>query len=728
MCMLFPVFVFTASVFADEPKRDEPQKDEAKKEEAQTEEEDFEPENIILDADSLSIDRNSAKFYEYNGLKKRAFADIFLDINPDGYYHFFSGENIGRDDQSYVLSGRKWDEFRYSVYYNETPHNYSFDARTFYSNIGSTSLTYPYANVPADPSQWAAFDYKIKNKDIGASIEYTAKEPFYVTAGFNRLSSDGIYPIGATSGVLSSANPGYSPFGNVVEIPAPVNYTTTNGSIEFGYRSKSLFLSLTGQLSKFDNPNKWLTFQNPFVASQSISEAISLPPDNNYSKIRLAGSLKLPLDSVLAVNAGYSRLTSKVSLLNTIWTSSSNSPTDTPTYTLLNLGLNSGTFNGDVASRNLSATLTSNPTGALSGRVYYKYAKRSNNSDIITYTNTVTGTTFTSTPFGYEKNNAGLELGYKITGEIKASAGYDHMRTARNRIDIPETKDNAYFIQVEYSPLEFLETGIKYQRLNRTASFIYTPASPTDPAYINNFIGRYDAIGKNQDAIDLSVDVAVEHVNLSLEYAYKKDRYPDTVLGVTDARRNEYILDATYEMKHVRLFGYFDYETVNSNQTSRYVNATGNYSFDPNTPPVENSYNWSVNATDNNYAYGAGAEIPLSGKITLFAQYDYQSTKGNADFTSQVLTGSQTQDSIDIPSYGDYRKQTISARVRYNAVKDLKFTLGYSYEKLDTSDSLYQGYQYVTITDGFPSTYLSGAYKDNSYRANIVYLKASYTF
>lgn len=685
--------------------------------------------DISLGLRSIDLDHNSAKFYEYNGLKGGVFGNIFLDYDSEGFYSSLTGKNIGLDDQYYKLSGGKWGVFKYSFYYNEIPHNYSFDARTFYTGIGTNNLNYAYTTVPTDASLWSTFDYKIKRKDLGASIEFTAKSPFYVIMAANQVQRDGLYPIGAPSGVFRTVSPGSSPFGNVTELPAPTDTTTRNSSIEIGYRTKPLLLSLSALISKFDTQNEWLTFRNPYVTNQSLSETISLPPDNKYWKLKFTGALKLPLDSTLAVNAGYSKLTSEVQLLDTIWSSSTTSPTGTPTYSLTNLGLSDKTFNGDVTYKSISTVLTSSPANALSSKIYYKFLKKDNNSDVITYTNTATGTTATNELFKYEKNNAGIELGHKLARNLKATAGYDYLKITRERPDIPETKDNTYFIQVKYTPLDFLAARIKYQRLDRSAAFTSPDVPSTDLSYIENFVRRFDAAGKTQDAFKVMLDISPEPLDLSLGYAYKKDNYSETILGMTNSRRNEYILDASYEIKDVRLYGYFDYEDVRTDQTSRYINPSGTYSNDPNTAPVSNSYNWNVSLKDNNYAYGIGTEVPvMAKKIAVAVQYDYEMSNGNADFTSQILTGTLTQDSIDIPLYDDYKKQSFSVKIKYNVRKDLKFILGYIYEKLEYNDAQYQGYQYVVTSGGNPNTYLSGAYTDNSYKANVVYLKTVYTF
>ena len=125
------------------------------------------------------------------------------------YYVNMTGENIGRDDQFFEVKGGKYGFFDYSVYYNEIIHNLSFGAKTFYSNPGSNNLDYGYANKPTstltttwlpsistDANRWNTFDYSIKRKDTGASINSSFGTPFFVSVDANQLETKGIQPRG----------------------------------------------------------------------------------------------------------------------------------------------------------------------------------------------------------------------------------------------------------------------------------------------------------------------------------------------------------------------------------------------------------------------------------------------------------------------------------------------------------------------------------------------------
>lgn len=669
-----------------------------------------------------------AKFNEYRDKQSGAFGDIFLNYDSDRYSLSLKGENIGLDNQYYRITGRKWGLIKYSVYYNETPHNFTYDARTFYANPGSDNLVYGGLTVPADVTLWQKFDYAIKRKDLGGDIELRTKSPFYFYLSANHLQREGTYPIGAPSGVFRTVSPGGSPFGNMTEMPLPIDNSTKNASLEVGYRTKELFLSLTGSLSSYENDKEWLTFKNPFATSQAVSEIISLPADNKARMLKFSGLVRLPMDTTLSLNAGYSKLTSEISLLDTIWSS-----TNAPSYSFITLGLNDPRFDGELTYKKASLLLASSPVKNLNLKAYYKYLDKDNDSDHITYTN---GTlTASNHLFEYKKNNAGLEVAYKVLKNLKASAGYDYLNVERERHDIPETTDNTFFVKVKYSPIDMISARLKYQRLNRDGD--HEAPGPDliarNAAYaIENFLSRFDAASKKQDSVKASIDITpIEALDVTLEYAYKRDNYDDTILGMKNRKRNEFIVDVAYDAKFAKVYGFFDYEEIKTEQTARAIgsNVTDTASYNPNQAPTASNYNWDVDLKEQNYIYGVGVDIPLmSDKLAIGFQYSYEKSNGDADFTSQTLAGTQTQDTIDAGKYDDYTQRTFSAKVRYNLNKNLKFILGYLYEKYAYSDVEFDGYRNIITSGGNPNTYLTGAYNDESYKANVVYLKAIYKF
>jgi hypothetical protein len=67
-------------------------------------------------------------------------------------------------------------------------------------------------------------------------------------------------------------------------------------------------------------------------------------------------------------------------------------------------------------------------------------------------------------------------------------------------------------------------------------------------------------------------------------------------------------------------------------------------------------------------------------------------------------------------------------KITYQPTAALSCSIGYAYEKFVYEDAQYDGYQYVPATTGTNGAYLTGAYRDPSYEAHIVFLNVSYKY
>ncbi len=75
---------------------------------------------------------------------------------------------------------------------------------------------------------------------------------------------------------------------------------------------------------------------------------------------------------------------------------------------------------------------------------------------------------------------------------------------------------------------------------------ISSALNDTLEAQLQNNFRRFDICNKEQNMVKFSTDVSpIQSLDLTLEYAYKKDDYFRSPLGYQDGKSNEFILDAT---------------------------------------------------------------------------------------------------------------------------------------------------------------------------------------
>ena len=634
----------------------------------------------------IGVDANGggeAKFTEYKDLRGHGglYGRARLNYDTEKYFLNFRASDMGYDTQRYNLEGGLWGKFKYDLFYQEIPHNITFDARTFFLGAGSDTLTgAPNINV----ASWNTFDYSIERRQYGGGLKINLIKPFFFNASFQREEREGIKPTGA-SGIDSNDI--------ALELPEPVQYVTNNLKLEAGYSRKPLFLSLSYLYSGFNNSNTALNFVNPATGAQDV---FSLPPDNTYHKGALRGGVKLPFKSRLSTNIGFSKGKSESSAFPTL----TGGRTD---------------FRGEVKTLNYDVVLTSNPVHFLDAKVFHKYYKRNNRSD------EVPG--IVEEFLDYKVRHYGGEIGFRLPARFYLNGGYQHVRTEREFIKafqdpllvLPFNKDNIYFAELRWSGLDFVELRLGYEKLDREAKE-RTPQADAKP----NKMYAYDS--QDRDTFKTSVDIfPLENLNFGFEYRHRKADYKDATFGLKKDKRDEFATNVAYTLwKMAKLYGNVDFAWIK---------------FQPDL--VRSGLNWDTKQKDKTFGYGLGTEIyAIPNKLTFVFQHDYLRSNGGVDFTldpglfiaGNGLAGANN-DTVDIMRSEDYTLYSFKFKTIYNLTKSLTASIGYAYERFSYRDDQLDGYQFVPGGGaGSNGAFLTGAYRDQSYKAHLVFGGLTYKF
>ena len=644
---------------------------------------------------------NEAKFNEYRDRQDGLYTGFDARYHQEGEHFDIEASDISYDTQRYDIDGGKRGAYKFDAYFNELPHNFTNDAKSFYNDIGSNRLTYPTQPPAATTNSWNSFDYSTNRKSYGAGVQLDLLKPFFFNAKANQEQSKGVYPLGAAGG---------SPGDIAIEIPAPVDRTTNNFMVEAGYVKNPYFLSLSYMYSQFTDGNNNLYFRNPTNATtagltNAATDVSTIAPDNNSFKLDLKGAVRLPYRSSFNFDLASSTSRSAADLFTSYMTGLGVQP----------IAMTSNVFNGKIQNENYSFVLKSSPLNFLDAKVFYSYYDRKNKSDKITTTDpnpSVTPMVFTNTLFDYRKNKYGTEVGFKLPMSFYLNSSYTYVDTHRSREDSTRTQDNLYATELRWNGLDMLTARLGYERLDRSGD-IDVAVDAADP---DTWVRRFDAASQTKDTWKATVDLSpLENLNVSAGVKLSKTSYTEALLGMDEQSDNEFNFYVDYLiLKRVKLFGNYDYQRALLSQIQRQTSIASN---------------WTVSQVNYNYAYGAGTEIYIvPKKWTLNLAYSHIKSDGGADFTylSGLPTG-RTQDNVDMGNWDCYTLEYYVAKLTYQPTRDLSVTIGYAHEKLDYSDAQYDGYLYTPLTAGSPN-YLSGAYSDPSYRADIGFIQVSYHF
>ncbi|MBN2808842.1 MAG: MtrB/PioB family outer membrane beta-barrel protein [Deltaproteobacteria bacterium] len=633
----------------------------------------------------LTDDRsnNKARFLEYRDLDDNPFGAFALSLQRGTYYLTLEGCNIGQDDQSYRIKGTDYRNFSGAFFYDETPHNLSFDARAPYSGIGSPDL-----QLTPTLTKMTTFDYSVERKEFGGEITLTLNTPFYLSMELQRREQNGLKPLGSGD------------YWSNLELPEPVDYTTNDLNLTGGYRGKTIQAAIRGYWSRFDNADN--SMSRPYT-----DDTITLPPDNDYGKVAAELSWRdLPLNSLLALRLSYDRTESDISLSDLGLKQSSD--------------LYRTTFSGDRTCTRANIALSSRPGPRLDTRIYYSYLDQNNDSSSISAMQD-------TQIFAYNRNIAGIDIDYAIARHTSLGTGYEFENIERhNRLDGESTTDHSLYFEVKNSSLDFLSTRIRYKRLERDAQFKnhnqgVNPFTDGDE-WIKRYLRRYDVTDKSMDEIKLVLELyPLPQLDFGVEYSYQMNDYDKTDLGLTEDKHHAVYTDFIWRASNrISLSGFAGYEKTEAD--SRHRQFAAGESADINDLS-DGAFNWQKNRDDDFWSCGVALDCPdIIKKLSLHCAWQYQDSNGKVSFSSAE------NQLADINQSDDYDLQKLEIKLAYVVQAHTTVTIGYLYEKYDADDLQFADYTAFTPTGTIPGSYLTGAYYDQDYKANVGYLMLSYNF
>ena len=723
---------------------------------------------------------DKAKLQEYQDLGNGALSNVGVRGRNSTTWFEGYGENFGRDDQYMFIRGGVYGVFKAGAYLNEMPHDFSTNAITPYSGVGSGLLTATFPQL--DPNQWSSFNLGYERKDAGGYFEWQKNDPWYFRVDGSQVKYDGT-KVG--SGAL-----GTSPGNGYIALPIPTQYSTSNVGVEGGYQTSKATYSFRWDYSKFDNAITTLNWSNPFFGS--LLDATQLPPDNIFNKFTATANYRdLPWSSVIAARYTWAKTTSNVNLA----TSQLNSfPTDPASNVTLP---NQGVFNGDDVNQAFALGWTAHPVSNVDTRVYYYWTKLQNKSTDVIFGNTPTlqvpnGLSCGNVPpplgsppdtafpqgncepdkFNYTKNDVGFDVWWRFARGQRVGFGYDYWNVNQTRVDYDKAHASTVFVEYKNTMFDTVSGRLKYRYIKRdsTHNFSNDGVSPNDPNFLLPFTSAFDMQGLTTNEVKLVLDwTPMPLLGFSFEGLWATNNYNNVTYGRTDNDQQGYYLSANWgDPDKFMIRGFGDWQQTKYPSNHRAINTisggpppagtnppgwcanTGLSAnpncFDPNQQAYFNnsttnpnsftgSYNWSSQTKDQTWMIGAGADWPFAPQWLLNLSYIYVSNQGNATFSAPCCdkNGNPFGNPLNIGNFDDTRQQYFNVKATYQYTKNWSFTAGYAYEKFSRDDIGSQNFTYLTPspTISTPSTslsYLNGYYLNPNGNQNIVWLTATYKF
>jgi hypothetical protein len=254
-----------------------------------------------------------SKYEEYHPVPNGVVLDRYkLDLYYEDYDLSFAAKNVDQLDQSYRVEGGRPGVFTYKAVWDQTPHIFSYSARSLYFGSGGVLTMDPVlrnANqtTPANfigNMQSALLDspfvpLQIQSEKASVDLAYHPAKDLTVAVGGSRTHRFGARALGT----------GFS-FSNNVEVAQPVNQVTDAAYLDVGLARKTYQADFRYELSDFQNQFENLTWDNPgrlTDANGSPSRGqLSAEPSNVAHSFTLSGGADLPAKTHFSAQAGAS--------------------------------------------------------------------------------------------------------------------------------------------------------------------------------------------------------------------------------------------------------------------------------------------------------------------------------------------------------------------------------------------------------------------------------------
>jgi MtrB/PioB family decaheme-associated outer membrane protein len=617
-------------------------------------------------------------------------------------------------------------KFKVNLIYDQLPHRFAYDAKAFYSGIGSGDLTLSdgmqkdlqdsttkaTSDINGDGKIDAAddsiassrllvdtitndyfpsallTDIQLFRKTGNANLDITAFNPLNLKAELSREKREGTRPFFGSYG-----------FGNTVEIPEPIDYDTTALKFSAEYAKKPVYLSISHYISIFDNNIDTLIWDNPFRITDSTAAnaytttyaagpskgLIDLYPNNRYNNSSVTGSLDIPLKSRLSATASLGWMKQDDELVpyttNTAIKTGAVSGVEKVTvpfnaYEKANLPKDK--VDAKVNTSLINVLFTSKPQKLIHVKARYRFYERDNQTEEIKFPGYVRDDAVwepeavENLPVGYKKSTANVDVGFEVFKETVLTVGYTFDQMKRTHREVAKSDDNIFKASLDAKPIpSLLDFKASYEKSKREGEYDYkAPFEGEEEAAIPQLLWmrKYDQANRDRDRIQGILSVfPIEPLTLTGQVIYGKDNFKDSAFGLLDDKHSIYSIDADYQLtEQLNLYGFYSREKYNNSQKARQWSPGG--LGDPKKETAQESpSNWDSENEDKVNTFGGGLDFePLPENLSVNLSYSQSKTDGEIKISSLVGGKDAAGKVIDANNFEP---------IGFNEVDDTKFQL-----------------------------------------------------
>ncbi len=644
----------------------------------------------------LDQDTNSSKFQEYRDLSSGLWAGLKLfGESADGGDRNFAlrMRGIGRQDARYTFDYRLEGKYALTFDYNKIPHRFGNDAVMPWDRPVLNQLEFPDAVQGISTGDIEAFVLSGDRINLGLRRDRTRAR--FDLGKLSRLAwsfeythenRGGDRPLAVAFG-----------FGNVQEIPEPIDYDTTGAEIAGELNGEKGGLRFGVRHSRFENNFDFVVWDNPFNAVEADRNPsrgrFDLAPENESNLFFVDGRYKaggwwfngnvvhntMSQDDRLlpyTINTG---IEGEDLSGNTFQAASAGLPVDRADNKaeVFNLSANAGTELGEDWTLTLRYRFydydNTSPRIVFPG--YVRLDERWNDDRLITV------------PYSYRRDNFSVELGWDATSTTNLVLAYMMESWDRDFREIEDSDEDIIKLSLNSRPSDKATVRASWATGDRTTSEYRTEAQLVffvDPHDIDNLPGlrKYDQAERDVDDYDLTVQLFPHEAwNLSFGLSGRDEDYGRSEFGLISDELFNYNFEIGYTPGanlSFYLFGHNEDRDVfqRNRQSGRSLS----------TDPADT---WTAFFTEDTNTWGLGltSESDTGWKLDLSAHLS--DTNGEIDF--ETPPGGSPSEAVDIFNYEDIELLTVRLKIERELNSRVSCGALYLYEDYTIDSFILQG-------------------------------------
>ncbi|MBI5342472.1 MAG: MtrB/PioB family decaheme-associated outer membrane protein [Deltaproteobacteria bacterium] len=397
------------------------------------------------------VNGSSEKFEEYRDVRNGFLvndASIRLEQDASRYFLEVKIKNPAQENEYYSLTGGKHGIYKYNLFYDSIPHNFS-DGVLLFNGAGTNRLSIAdnvqsalqaveqtrveRGNVITDTTgedasaqsivrglyaQANPFTFKLKREKAGFSLECNVSEDVKTWAKVTNEKRTGARVITAGTYERYAQGSGLAHTADLflvsgADLAEPIDFRTTTVSLGAGVYKRSWLADFEYSFTDFNNRNAALIWDNPFritdataTSSAGASAAsgdngfergrfargqLSLSPDSKSHDFTASGAVDLPHRGRFTGTVSYGWITQDSPFLPYTLNSALNGLAFAGAPGALGIDVtNAGSLpksnlDGDVKTLSGSFVVTAKPTHSLKTTLKYRYYDYKNESDEIRF-------------------------------------------------------------------------------------------------------------------------------------------------------------------------------------------------------------------------------------------------------------------------------------------------------------------------------------------------------